>query len=158
MLTKISKTFRWEMAHRLPFHDGGCRNIHGHSYAMTVEIVGEPDAHGMVMDYFDLSAICEPIVKEIDHAFLCDNSDTEVKTFLIQTRYKAVFVDFPTTAENISAWFYERFANMLMPFKNLRTLRIVVSETERTTAEVTGELRVTPLTSKVLEHQSHMLE
>ncbi|MFI5263969.1 MAG: 6-carboxytetrahydropterin synthase, partial [Candidatus Kapaibacterium sp.] len=30
MLTRISKSFRWEMAHRLPFHEGGCRHIHGH--------------------------------------------------------------------------------------------------------------------------------
>lgn len=146
------------MAHRLPFHDGGCRNIHGHSYAMIVELSGEPDANGMVMDYFDLSAICEPLIKEIDHAFLCDNTDEEVKTFLVKTGYKAVFVDFSTTAENISSWFYERLANMLMPFKRLRTLRIVVSETERTTAEVTGELRVLSVADRVLEHQSHMLE
>ena len=157
MLTKISKTFRWEMAHRLPFHDGGCRNIHGHSYAMMVELAGEPDSTGMVMDYFDLTAICEPLIKEIDHSFLCDNSDMEVKTFLKQTGYKAVFVDFSTTAENISAWFFERLSNMLMPFKNLRSLRIVVSETERTTAEVSGELRVS-FDSRILEHQSHMTE
>ena len=146
------------MAHRLPFHDGGCRNIHGHSYSMTVEISGEPDANGMVMDYFDLGGICEPMIKEIDHSFLCDNTDEEVKAFLVKTGYKAVFVDFPTTAENIAAWFYERFANLLMPLKNLRTLRVVVSETERTTAEVEGELRITPVASKVLEHQAHMLE
>ncbi len=157
MFTTISKTFRWEMAHRLPFHDGGCRNIHGHSYAMTVELSGEPDKNGMVLDYFDLTAICEPVIKEIDHAFLCDNSDTEVKTFLLEKGYKTVCVDFPTTAENIAAWFFERLSNMLMPFKHLRSLRIVVSETERTTAEVKGELRVT-FDTRILEHQSHMTE
>jgi 6-pyruvoyltetrahydropterin/6-carboxytetrahydropterin synthase len=158
MLTKISKTFRWEMAHRLPFHDGGCRNIHGHSYAVTVELSSEPDANGMVLDYFVLGAICEPVIKEIDHSFLCDNSDTEVKDFLVKTGYKAVFVDFPTTAENIAAWFYERLSNMLMPYKHLRSLRIVVSETERTTAEVTGELRVSLFDTRILEHQAHMTE
>jgi len=42
------------MAHRLPFHDGGCRNVHGHSYSMTIELVGEPDRNGMVLDYFDM--------------------------------------------------------------------------------------------------------
>ncbi len=159
MFTKISKTFRWEMAHRLPFHEGGCKNIHGHSYAATIEIAGEPDAKtGMVLDYFDLGAICEPMIKEIDHAFLCDNSDTPVKTFLEQTKLKAVFVDFSTTAENIAAWMYARLSDELMVYKNLRTLRIVVSETERTTAEVAGELRLSSPESKLLEHQSHMLE
>ncbi|MBS1902176.1 MAG: 6-carboxytetrahydropterin synthase [Bacteroidetes bacterium] len=158
MLTKISKTFRWEMAHRLPFHEGGCRNIHGHSYAMTIEIGGEPDANGMVLDYFDLSSICEPLVKEIDHAFLCDRSDAEVRDFLVKTGYKAVFVDFPTTAENIASWFFSRLSDHFMIFKHIRTLRVVVSETERTTAEVHGEIRIPPLDPRMLEHQSHMLE
>ncbi len=158
MITKISKTFRWEMAHRLPFHDGGCRNIHGHSYAAIIEISGEPDANGMVLDYFDLGAIVEPIIKEIDHSFLCDNSDSEIKDFLLQTGLKAVFVDFPTTAENLAAWFYDRLSDMMMPMKHLRRLRVVVSETERTTAEVEGELRLAPRSTVSMEHQSHMLE
>jgi 6-pyruvoyltetrahydropterin/6-carboxytetrahydropterin synthase len=158
MLTTISKTFRWEMAHRLPFHDGGCRNIHGHSYAMTVEVSGVPDINGMVLDYFDLSSICEPLIKEIDHAFLCDETDTQIKDFLEQTGLKSVFVNFPTTAENIAAWFHGRLSDHLVLYKNLRSLRIVVSETERTTAEVRAELRITPPDVHTLEHQSHMLE
>lgn len=158
MLTKISKSFRWEMAHRLPFHDGGCKNIHGHSYSMTVELVGEPDANGMVLDYFDLVRIAEPLIKEIDHAFLCDNSDSLVKEFLKKSALKAVYVDFPTTAENIAHWFFERFSEQFMPMKNIRELRIIVSETERTTAEVSGEIRVSPFDSRLFEHQAHMLE
>jgi 6-pyruvoyltetrahydropterin/6-carboxytetrahydropterin synthase len=146
------------MAHRLPFHEGGCRNIHGHSYSMTVEISGEPDRNGMVLDYFDLVKIVEPMVKEIDHAFLCDSSDTLIVDFLKSSSLKVVFVDFPTTAENISQWFFERLSEYFMPFKNITELRIIVSETERTTAEVSGEIRISPLQSKHFEHQAHMLE
>src|SRR5437016_2425774 len=96
------------MAHRLPFHDGGCRNVHGHSYQMWVEIAGEPDEHGMVLDYFELKRIVDPMVAEIDHAFLCDRSDTLIVDFLNQSGLKAAYVDFPTTAENIARWFFER--------------------------------------------------
>jgi 6-pyruvoyltetrahydropterin/6-carboxytetrahydropterin synthase len=158
MLTKISKSFRWEMAHRLPFHTGGCKNIHGHSYSMTVELSGEPDANGMVMDYFDLVSVVEPFIKEIDHSFLCDESDTLVKDFLISSGLKTVFVDFPTTAENIAQWFFERLSVNFMVLKNIHELSISVSETERTTAEVTGEIRIAPYTKKSFEHQAHMLE
>ncbi|MEP7235294.1 MAG: 6-carboxytetrahydropterin synthase [Ignavibacteriota bacterium] len=154
MLTKISKSFRWEMAHRLPFHDGGCRNIHGHSYLMTVEITGEPNSNGMVLDYFDMVALIEPFVKEIDHAFLCDRSDTLVAEFLIGSELKAVFVEFPTTAENIAGWFFDRLSAEFLRYKNVFELRIVVSETERTTAEVFGEIRVTQ-NKNSLQHQSH---
>ncbi|MEI8134710.1 MAG: 6-carboxytetrahydropterin synthase [bacterium] len=158
MLTRISKTFRWEMAHRLPFHDGGCRNIHGHSYSLIVELAGNTDANGMVLDYFDMVAIVDPLIKEIDHSFLCDSNDTPIKEFLVSQDLKAVFVDFPTTAENLAQWFFERLSANFMVFKNIRELRIIVSETERTTAEVSGEIRMSVPTSLAFEHQAHMLE
>jgi 6-pyruvoyltetrahydropterin/6-carboxytetrahydropterin synthase len=158
MLTRISKSFRWEMAHRLRFHEGGCKNIHGHSYSMTVELSGVPDANGMVLDYFDLVSIVEPLVKEIDHAFLCDNSDSLIKDFLKSTSLKTVFVDFSTTAENIAHWFFERLSDCFMPMKNIRELRIIISETERTTAEVSGEIRVANSNTLMHEHQAHMAE
>jgi len=143
------------MAHRLPFHEGGCRNIHGHSYSMTVELNGEPDANGMVLDYFDLVRIVEPMVKEIDHAFLCDHGDTIVKDFLLVSGLKVVFVDFSTTAENIAGWFFERLSVQFMPIKNIRELCINVSETERTTAEVSGEIRIAPPLARTFQHQVH---
>src|SRR5688500_15815399 len=111
MFTRISKTFRWEMAHRLPFHTGGCRNVHGHSYSMTVELGGELDANGMLIDYFDIKSIVQPFIDEVDHAFLCDASDELIVTFLKQSGLKAVYVDFPTTAENMAAWFFQKLAD-----------------------------------------------
>lgn len=158
MYTKISKTFRWEMAHRLPFHDGGCRNVHGHSYAMTVEVSGTPDKNGMVLDYFDLTSIVAPMIEEIDHSFLCDRSDKLCSDFLESSKLKAVFVDFPTTAENIAKWFYEKLSDVFVVHKNIRELRVVVAETERTSAEVHGEIRIATPENRVLEHHAHMLE
>jgi 6-pyruvoyltetrahydropterin/6-carboxytetrahydropterin synthase len=160
MLTTIGKDFRWEMAHRLPFHDGGCRNVHGHSYRMWVELTGEPDANGMVLDYFVLKQIVDPLVAEVDHAFLCDRSDSLIVDFLERSGLKAAYVDFPTTAENICQWFFERLADLFMPMKHLRELRVRIQETERTFAEVKGEIRITTHREfqRVAEHQAHMLE
>ena len=140
MLTKIAKDFRWEMAHRLPLHEGGCRNVHGHSYRMWIEIAGEPDASGMVLDYFELTRIVDPMVAEIDHAFLCDRSDTLIVEFLKQSGLKAVYIDFPSTAENIARWFFERLAITFSSMKHLRELRVRIQETERTYAEVWNTL------------------
>ena len=125
---------------------------------MTVELSGEPNVNGMVLDYFDLVSIVEPHIKEIDHAFLCDNTDTLVKDFLKSSALKTVYVDFPTTAENIARWFFDRLSENFIVMKNIRELRIAVSETERTTAEVSGEIRIAPLNALVFEHQAHMLE
>ena len=158
MLTRIAKDFRWEMAHRLPYHGGGCRNVHGHSYRMMVELAGEPDANGMVLDYFILKQLIDPMVEEIDHSFLCDRSDKLMADFLTESRLKVVFVDLPTTAENLAQWFYERMSDVFAPMKNLRELTVRVEETERTYAQVSGELRISLPDLKSLEHRAHMLE
>ena len=144
MLTTIAKDFRWEMAHRLPYHEGGCRNVHGHSYRMWIELTGVPDANGMVLDYFVLKQMVDPLVAEVDHAFLCDNSDKLIVDFLDSSKLKAVYVDFPTTAENIARWFFERLSGVFSTdrssLKHLRALRVRIQETERTFAEVSGSL------------------
>ncbi len=146
MLTQIAKDFRWEMAHRLPDHSGGCRNVHGHSYRMWVELAGEPDEMGMVLDYFDLKKMVDPLIAEIDHAFLCDRSDTLIVDFLESSGLKAVYVTFPTTAENLAKWFFERLKplfhaqNDVSAMKHLHELRVRIQETERTYAEVSGLL------------------
>ena len=146
------------MAHRLPFHAGGCRNVHGHSYTMTVELGGEPDANGMLVDYFDMKSIVQPFVDEVDHAFLCDSSDELIVNFLKASGLKAVYVDFPTTAERIAAWFYETLAEEFVAFKNIRELSVSVAETENSNAIVRGEIRIAVPDTRVLEHQAHMLE
>ncbi|MDA3844331.1 MAG: 6-carboxytetrahydropterin synthase, partial [Candidatus Kapabacteria bacterium] len=69
MKTKIAKNFDWEMSHRLPNHDGLCRNIHGHSYKMRVELEGEPNKQSMVIDYYDMKLVISPLLEKLDHCF-----------------------------------------------------------------------------------------
>ena len=77
---KISKEFRWEMGHRLPLHDGLCKNVHGHSYKLLIEISGEVNKNGMIIDFFDLSNIIQPLLDKFDHAFMCSEDDLKMKT------------------------------------------------------------------------------
>lgn len=141
MITRIAKEFHWEMAHRLPFHTGGCQNIHGHSYRLWVEVEGEPDTRGMVMDYLDLKAVVEPLVKQLDHSFLCDRSDEMMMRFFHDNTLKVNYVDFPTTAENIAAYLLKEITLRLRESQNVlvKRLHIRVQETERTYAEVSQE-------------------
>jgi len=60
MNTKISKEFKWEMSHRLPFHKGLCQNIHGHTYKLRLDLVGSLDENGMLIDFYDLEIITQP--------------------------------------------------------------------------------------------------
>ncbi len=138
--TTIAKDFHWEMGHRLPFHKGGCQNIHGHSYRMRVVIEGNLDVNGMVLDYFDLKEIVEPIVARLDHSFLCDDADREMLDFFAANPLKHVVVPFRTTAENLAGWFLERIGERLSGFPSLISLTVRIHETERTYAERSGPL------------------
>ncbi|KXK55174.1 MAG: 6-pyruvoyl tetrahydrobiopterin synthase [Chlorobi bacterium OLB7] len=132
---RVAKEFHWEMGHRLPFHTGGCQNIHGHSYRLWVEVEGTTDQNGMVMDYFDLKQMIEPIIARIDHSFLCDERDDLMRGFLGQTALKHTVVPFNTTAENLAAWLLDLIAEQLHPLANITGVTVRLHETERTYAE-----------------------
>ncbi len=77
---RITKEFKFEMAHALKGYDGLCRNIHGHSYELKVTVSGRPITDenspklGMVMDFGDLKKIVrEQIVDRYDHALVLYN-------------------------------------------------------------------------------------
>ncbi|WP_115373198.1 6-pyruvoyl trahydropterin synthase family protein [Adhaeribacter pallidiroseus] len=69
---KIAKQFRWEGAHRLPNHKGNCKNLHGHSYAMIIQIEGTPNAEGILVDFADIKRILTPLIDAWDHATLVE--------------------------------------------------------------------------------------
>lgn len=137
---KIAKEFRWEMAHRLPYHQGGCQNLHGHSYRLTVEVEGIPDKTGMVMDYADLKTIVKPLIDDLDHGFMCSSDDALMRSFLTTTAFKVCHVDFYSTAENIALYFAGRIKPLLTRFPNVKNLKVRVNETRTTYAEVSFPL------------------
>ncbi len=112
---------------------------------MRVEIEGEPDANGMVLDYYDLKAIVQPLVDRLDHSFLCDRADTVMiqffETAFAERPLKVNYLDMPTTAENIACYIMNELAPALRSITNIKALRVRVHETARTFAEVQIMLR-----------------
>jgi 6-pyruvoyltetrahydropterin/6-carboxytetrahydropterin synthase len=131
---KIAKEFRWEMGHRLPEHFGKCKNIHGHSYKMIVELSGEVNAEGMVLDFYDLKKIVNPIVEKLDHSFLVYSRDEEIIALLEKMDSKKVIVGFQTTVENITRYFLGEISKNKFP-TNISSLKVKVFETENVYAE-----------------------
>ena len=131
---KISKEFKWEMGHRLPFHSGKCINIHGHTYKMRVEIEGDLDSNGMVMDYYDVSSVISPLVDELDHSFIVKDNDSEVIEFLNKLNSKKVVVPFETTAENITLYMLQKIKEKITSDR-IKKIKVRVYETEKTYAE-----------------------
>ncbi len=137
---KIAKEFNWEMGHRLPEHFGKCKNIHGHSYKMFVEFEGEVQQSGMVMDYYDLKKIIEPLIEKLDHAFMVYNEDEPVLEFLEKLNSKKIIVDFQSTVENITRFFLNEIKNSELP-ENIARIKVRVCETPDDYAEEEIKLR-----------------
>jgi 6-pyruvoyltetrahydropterin/6-carboxytetrahydropterin synthase len=134
---KISKEFRWEMGHRLPHHNGLCRNVHGHSYRMIVEVTGDVDDNGMVIDFFDLNNLIEPILEKYDHAFLCWENDNAVRDFLKKEKMKTVVVSYQSTVENICNDLLDQIHKEMKNTNNnnIKGLTIKIYETPNAFAE-----------------------
>ena len=88
MIVSIAKDFWWEMSHRLPFHDGPCRNVHGHTYKLRLELTGTPDETGILLDYYHIQEVVQPVLALFDHSFLCDENDSLMIGFLRENGFK----------------------------------------------------------------------
>lgn len=141
MTTTIAKEFRWEMGHRLPFHSGLCKNIHGHSYTLRVELEGELDENGMVMDFYDINAVVDPIVEQLDHAFICDENDAVMIEFFLTNPMKTVVVPFVTTAENICHWILQQIEDTLNQNTRIHRISARLHETEKAYAQCSVVLK-----------------
>jgi len=70
---EIFKEFTFESAHHLPNVPEGhkCRRLHGHSFRVRLAVEGDLDpVTGWVMDFADIKAAFEPILKRLDHYYL----------------------------------------------------------------------------------------
>lgn len=131
---KIAKEFRWEMGHRLPFHNGKCKNLHGHSYKCMIELSGNAEENGMVLDYYDVKRIIEPIIDNLDHSFMVYKEDHELLEMLKKLNSKMVVVNFQSTAENICIFLLDEIKKTELP-PNINKIKVRIFETENTYAE-----------------------
>jgi len=104
---RITKEFKFEMAHALKDYDGLCRNIHGHSYELKVTLAGRPILDesspklGMVLDFGDLKKIVrEQIVDRYDHALVLFNKMPESLIDELKKNFERIIItDYNPTSE-----------------------------------------------------------
>lgn len=135
MKVKISKEFHWQMSHRLPFHKGLCSNIHGHSYKLRVTVVGETDSNGMVIDFYDLTAIVQPLIDQLEHSTVVDKNDIKLISFLKENNFRYVELETTTTSENLSFWIANQIAERIKLYSNIEKLIVRFYETPDSFAE-----------------------
>lgn len=129
---RITKEFSFEAAHALKGYDGPCRNIHGHSYQLSVTVTGNPVAgqespkRGMIMDFSELKKIMmKEVIERMDHALILP-SDLDITDLskMGETFSKVIVVDYQPTSENLLIDFAERISPALPKGVTLHSMKL----------------------------------
>jgi 6-pyruvoyltetrahydropterin/6-carboxytetrahydropterin synthase len=135
---RITKQFSFETGHALYGYDGKCKNVHGHSYKLSVTVIGTPitDAnhvkYGMVIDFSDLKKIVkEDIVDVFDHAtvFNKNTPHVELAKELENRGHNVLLVNYQPTSEMMVVDFSKKIAKRLPSHIKLHSLKLQETET-----------------------------
>lgn len=119
---QVFKQFTFDSAHYLPNVPDGhkCKEIHGHTYHLTVFIEGPLEENlEWVMDFAELKKNIEPVINSIDHKLLNDIHGLE-----------------NPTCEKIAVWLW----NKIKPFIP-QLIKIQLNETPTSGVVYEGEWR-----------------
>lgn len=139
---RITKQFSFETGHALYGYDGKCRNVHGHSYKLSVTVIGTPIddnnnvKYGMVIDFSDLKKIVkEEIVDVFDHAtvFNKNTPHVELAKELQDRDHNVLLVDYQPTSEMMVIHFAEKIKKRLP--ENIQLYSLKLQETATSYAE-----------------------
>lgn len=139
---RITKQFNFETGHALYGYDGKCRNVHGHSYKLSVTVIGTPITDttqvklGMVIDFGDLKKIVkEEIVNKFDHATVFNKNTPHVDLAkeLTDRGHNVILADYQPTSENMVIDFAAKIKARLP--KDIRLHSLKLQETETSFAE-----------------------
>ena len=139
---RITKQFSFETGHALYGYDGKCKNVHGHSYKLSVTVIGTPILDqsnvkfGMVIDFSDLKKIVrEEIVDLFDHAsvFNKNTPHVELAEELKKRGHHVILVNYQPTSENMVIDFAKKISGRLPNDILLHSLKL--QETESSFAE-----------------------
>lgn len=139
---RITKQFSFETGHALYGYDGKCKNVHGHSYKLSVTVIGTPITDrsnvkfGMVIDFTDLKKIVkEEIVDQFDHATVFNETTPHIELAKeLQSRdHHVILVDYQPTSENMVIDFSQRIMGRLP--KNIKLFSLKLQETDSSFAE-----------------------
>ncbi len=135
---RITKQFTFETGHALYGYDGKCKNVHGHSYKLSVTVIGKPISDtsdvklGMVIDFGDLKTIVkEEIVDPFDHATVFNKNTPHIDLAkeLMDRGHKVILADYQPTSENMVIDFAEKIKRRLPETIRLHSLKLRETET-----------------------------
>lgn len=139
---RITKQFTFETGHALYGYDGKCKNVHGHSYKLSVTVIGQPSEDrnhvkfGMVIDFTDLKKIVkEEVVDKFDHATVFNETTPHIELAkeLKERGHHVILVDYQPTSENMVIDFAHKIGARLP--ENIALFSLRLQETDTSYAE-----------------------
>ena len=85
-------TLRFSAAHFTTF-GAECEPLHGHNYAVSVEIEGELTVDSWVLDFVEAKRIVVAICQDLDHRFILPLANTALIVAADDTEYEIAFGD-----------------------------------------------------------------
>jgi len=119
-------------------YDGKCKNVHGHSYKLSVTVSGKPISDntnvkfGMVIDFGDLKKIVkEEIVDVFDHAtvFNKNTPHVELAAELKNRGHHIILVDYQPTSEMMVIDFAKKIKDRLPSTIHLHSIKLQETDT-----------------------------
>ncbi len=98
----------FDSAHKLPWHEGKCSNLHGHTYQVEVTFEGKLNKNGIIEDFGSLKFRLNQTSDYFDHKYLND------------------IIDNPTV-ERLAQAYWEKLKRNLFPY-SVKIIKIKVSE------------------------------
>ncbi len=135
---------KFAAAHFATF-EGQCEPLHGHNYAVTIEVSGALTDDAWVIDFSALKSMGKALCDELDHKFLLQRDSRALQIDEGMSNWKVRFLErgfvFPksdvialpvdnTTAERLAGWFAGRLREGLRArgASNLTSLTVGVEE------------------------------
>jgi 6-pyruvoyltetrahydropterin/6-carboxytetrahydropterin synthase len=88
-------------AHHLPNYHGPCKNLHGHSFKIEVDVSGEVDKKtGMVVDF----RVIKDIINELDHGYINDTIKNPTAENIVSYLLSQLNKKVPNTFIEVKVW------------------------------------------------------
>lgn len=147
---QITRRLEFDAAHRIVGHEGKCRHLHGHRYAVEVTLdAAYLDGLGRVIDFSHVKGkLADWIDNHLDHNVILSREDPLARLWqqmapedkldadgLFARRKPYLMPYSQPTAENLAALLFEKCREL---FPELVVVRVRVYETPNCWADYTG--------------------
>lgn len=134
---RVTKVFTFDMAHALYGYDGPCKNIHGHTYELSVTLKGKIHKQvnhpkdGMVIDFTDFKRIVkQEIIDVFDHALVLNANSAHANLKGLDEQFEKInYVPYQPSCENLLIDFLARITNKMPGHISINNLKLYETPT-----------------------------